>query len=66
MPVPPDADLHGTRWVSLSLTRAEQATKRRALEAHRSQWPVLGGLLERFLRTSEVFGVVGASDPPLV
>jgi len=64
MPVPPDADLRGTRWVSFPLTGEEQAAKRRALEAHRSQWPVLGGLLERFLRTSEIFAEVDAPTPP--
>jgi LmbE family N-acetylglucosaminyl deacetylase len=57
MPPPPDRDLDGTVWISLALTPAEQETKARALRAHRSQWPVLGGLLERFVRANEIFAV---------
>jgi LmbE family N-acetylglucosaminyl deacetylase len=60
MPVPPDVALRETRWVSLSLSATELEAKRRALDAHRSQWPVLGGLLERFLRPNEIF----ATGPP--
>ena len=53
---PPDAvEYTSTPWVSFMLTHDELATKRAALAAHRSQWPIMGGLLERFLRRNEVF-----------
>jgi LmbE family N-acetylglucosaminyl deacetylase len=54
-PPPPDGPFATTRWVSLELTTTELARKRLALHAHRSQWPVLGGLLARFLRRNEIF-----------
>jgi hypothetical protein len=58
---PPDADEYAaTRWVSFPLAPDEIARKGAALAAHRSQWPILGGLLERFVRRNEVFAVLGA------
>lgn len=51
----PGAEYAETRWRSLALTVPERTTKRRALAAYRSQMPVLGGLLERFLRGNEIF-----------
>jgi LmbE family N-acetylglucosaminyl deacetylase len=55
MPPPDPARYPGTRWMSLHLTRTEVATKRAALDEYRTQLPVLGGLLVRFLRASEVY-----------
>lgn len=49
------------RWVSFDLTEEELERKQLALGAYRSQWPVLGGLLARFLRLNEVFAVTGSS-----
>lgn len=49
------------RWVSFELTPEELERKRDALAAHRSQWPILPGLLVRFLRVNEVFAVTGSS-----
>jgi LmbE family N-acetylglucosaminyl deacetylase len=49
------------RWVSLELTDEELQRKRLALGAYRSQWPVLGGLLARFLRVNEVFATPGSA-----
>ena len=57
MPPPDGPEYADTPWVSFPLTPEELATKRAALAAHRSQWPILGGLLERFLRRNEVFAV---------
>jgi LmbE family N-acetylglucosaminyl deacetylase len=57
LPPPAGAEYASTPWVSLELTAAELATKRDALVAHRSQWPTLGGLLQRFLRRNELFAV---------
>jgi LmbE family N-acetylglucosaminyl deacetylase len=61
LPPPAGDEYEGTQWVSLELTPEELATKRRALEAHRSQWPNLGGLLERFLRRNELFALQPAA-----
>jgi hypothetical protein len=49
------------RWVSFDLTEEEIDRKQLALGAYRSQWPVLGGLLARFLRVNEVFATTGSS-----
>ena len=57
LPRPRGAEYSGTQWLSFALTGDELATKRAALEAHRSQWPINGGLLERFLRRNEMFSV---------
>lgn len=57
MPRPARAEYDATAWVSLALTTTERATKGEALHAHRSQWPIMGGLLERFLRSNEVYAV---------
>ena len=54
LPVP-GPEYAATRWVTFSLTPGEVATKRAALAAYRTQWPIIGGLLERFLRDDEVF-----------
>ena len=56
LPVP-GAEYAATRWVTVRLTPDELATKRAALAAHRTQWPIIGGLLERFLRDDEVFAM---------
>ena len=63
MPVPAGAEYGDTPWVNFRLTGAEQATKRAALDAHRSQWPIIGGLLVRFVRKNEVFARPGAASP---
>lgn len=55
LPVPVAAAYANTPWVSFALTAAERATKEKALAAHRSQWPIIGGLLTRFLRRNELF-----------
>jgi len=57
LPPPAGVEYAGTPWVSFMLAGDELATKRAALAAHRSQWPIVGGLLERFLRRNEVFAV---------
>jgi LmbE family N-acetylglucosaminyl deacetylase len=57
LPRPAACEYDGTPWVSFGLTPGELATKRAALAAHRSQWPIMGGLLERFLRRNEVYAV---------
>jgi LmbE family N-acetylglucosaminyl deacetylase len=51
----PGAGYEDTRWVDFRLTSDELAVKRSALAAYRTQWPIMGGLLERFLRDNEVF-----------
>jgi N-acetyl-1-D-myo-inositol-2-amino-2-deoxy-alpha-D-glucopyranoside deacetylase len=56
-PPPPTWEHDGTNSVSLRLTPEQRRTKRRALDAHRSQWRVLGPLLGRFDRRNEVFAV---------
>jgi LmbE family N-acetylglucosaminyl deacetylase len=56
LPVP-GPEYAGTPWVTFSLTSDELATKRAALVAYRTQWPVIGGVLERFLRDDEVFAM---------
>lgn len=57
LPPPRGREYAGTRWVSFALTPEEIETKRTALAAFRSQWPVIGGLLERFVRRNEIFAV---------
>jgi LmbE family N-acetylglucosaminyl deacetylase len=57
LPRPTAREYDGTSWVSFALTPEEMATKRAALAAHRSQWPIIGGLLERFVRKNEIFAV---------
>jgi len=57
LPPPAGAEYAGTPWVSFVLDADELATKRAALAAHHTQWPIVGGLLERFLRRNEVFAV---------
>jgi len=57
LPRPAAREYHDTPWVSFALTPEEIATKRTALEANRSQWPIVGGLLERFVRRNEVFAI---------
>jgi LmbE family N-acetylglucosaminyl deacetylase len=56
-PPPPTWEHDGTKCVSLQLTPQQRKTKRHALDAHRSQWRVLGPLLGRFDRRNEVFAV---------
>jgi len=56
-PPPPSWQHDGTNCVSLRLTPEQRKTKRLALDAHRSQWRVLGPLLGRFDRRNEVFAV---------
>jgi len=56
MPVP-GSEYAATPWVSVRLDAAELETKREALAAYRTQWPIIGGLLDRFLRGNEVFAV---------
>jgi LmbE family N-acetylglucosaminyl deacetylase len=60
MPAPDGVRWKGARWWSLELTEAERDTKLWALAGYRTQLQVLGGLLERFLRRSEVFHVPAA------
>jgi LmbE family N-acetylglucosaminyl deacetylase len=55
LPRPAAREYATTPWVSFVLTPEEIATKRDALAAHRSQWPINGGLLERFVRRNEIF-----------
>lgn len=60
--LPPTAPpFDGEPWVSFELAPGELARKREALAAHRSQWPILGGLLARFLRVNEVFATTGSA-----
>ncbi len=67
LPRPAGAEYAGTPWVSFALDPAELATKRAALAAHRSQWPIIGGLLERFLRRNEIFAIAPSpGDYPLL
>ena len=56
LPVPGD-EYAATPWVTLALTAEEIANKRAALGAYRTQWPIIGGLLERFVRDDEVFAI---------
>jgi LmbE family N-acetylglucosaminyl deacetylase len=51
----PGPEYADTPWVAFRLDPGELATKRAALAAFRTQWPIIGGLLERFLRDDEVF-----------
>jgi len=51
----PGAEYARTPWVAVGLDPHELATKRAALAAYRTEWPIIGGLLERFLRDDEVF-----------
>jgi LmbE family N-acetylglucosaminyl deacetylase len=62
-PPPPSWQHDGTNCVSLPLTPEQRKTKRRALDAHRSQWRVLGPLLGRFDRRNEVFAVAPGPRP---
>jgi LmbE family N-acetylglucosaminyl deacetylase len=57
MPPPDDPPFPERRWTSFALTPAEVAVERRALAEYHSQWPILGGLLERFVRPTEVFAL---------
>ena len=57
LPRPAGREYAGTPWVSFALTPEEIETKRAALAVYRSQWPIVGGLLERFVRRNEVFAV---------
>jgi LmbE family N-acetylglucosaminyl deacetylase len=59
LPRPSAREYGSTPWVSFTLTPEEMEAKRTALAAYRSQWPVNGGLLERFVRRNEVFAVAG-------
>jgi len=61
LPPPGGDEYAGTRWVSFTLRADELAAKRAALEAHGSQWPIIGGLLVRFLRRNEVFAQPSAA-----
>jgi LmbE family N-acetylglucosaminyl deacetylase len=61
LPPPAGDEYAGTPWVSFTLRPEELATKRAALEAHGSQWPIIGGLLVRFLRRNEVFAQPSAA-----
>jgi len=56
MPIP-GLEYAATPWVSIGLDAAELATKRAAMAAYRTEWPIIGGLLDRFLRGNEVFAV---------
>jgi LmbE family N-acetylglucosaminyl deacetylase len=58
MAVPGD-EYDDTPWVSFQLSADELATKRAALSAHHTQWPIMGGLLERLLRQNEVYAAPG-------
>lgn len=57
LPPPATAEYANTTWTTFTLTPGELATKRAALAAYRSQWPIIGGLLERFVRRNEVFAM---------
>jgi LmbE family N-acetylglucosaminyl deacetylase len=57
LPRPAGREYAGTPWVSFTLTLEEIEAKRTAVAAYRSQWPIVGGLLERFVRRNEVFAV---------
>ena len=46
----PGPEYAATPWVSVRLDAAELETKRAALAAYRTQWPIIGGLLDRFRR----------------
>jgi LmbE family N-acetylglucosaminyl deacetylase len=54
--------LSETEWVSLPLSREEQAVKERALSDYVSQLQVLGDFLKEFLRPSELFGRLDAGQ----
>jgi LmbE family N-acetylglucosaminyl deacetylase len=57
LPRPAAREYDGTPWVSFVLTPEEIEIKRAALAAYRSERPMLGGLLDRFVRRNEVFAV---------
>ena len=54
LPVP-GSEYAATPWATFALTPGEVTTKHAALAAYRTQWRMIGGLLERFLRDDEVF-----------
>lgn len=45
-----------TRWFGLTLTQEELRRKRNAIAAHRSQFEILGGFFEQYIKPAEVFG----------
>jgi len=53
---PPAALLDQGEWMQYPLTEAQQAQKRRALEAHATQFHYDRKFLSNFLRTNEIFG----------
>jgi len=48
--------LSATPWLALTLTGEELRRKRCALAAHQSQFEILGGFFEQYVRSTEVFG----------
>lgn len=54
--MPPAAMLRANpNWLRLSLSPQEVNRKWEAIQAYRSQFPLMGGLLERFVRQNELF-----------
>lgn len=51
-------------WLRWDLTRAQEATKQQAVQAYKSQLPLLRGLMESFVRTNELFAPVVSLNLP--
>ena len=64
--VPPPA-LFATNpeWFSLGLTPADVQRKAQAVQAYRSQLPLLHGLMDSFVRSNELFAAVNSMDLPV-
>ena len=53
-------------WFRLDLTPTDELRKAQAVQAYRSQLPLLRGLMESFVRTNELFAPVENHSLPLV
>jgi LmbE family N-acetylglucosaminyl deacetylase len=53
-------------WIGLDLTPADVQLKGRAVQAYRSQLPLLHSLLESFVRSNELFAPVESAALPVV